>query len=105
MSQELAAVAGLGLVAWMTLKLVKFFKESDSMEDAAVALLSMLFIIGVEVTGWEIADTATGFTLAANAYLVALMVSTLTFLLVLIKLVEMYWTKSREDKEFGYFSQ
>lgn len=102
MSAELAMIIGLGLVAYMTLRINEKFKESETMMEEAVNLLSMFFLIGLEYTGYGI-STNHSLSNASDAYLVALMITVVIFLALLVKLVQRYWVETRDNSEMEGF--
>lgn len=101
MSYELALVVGMGLTAWMTVKLLNEFKTASDMVEEAFYTLSMLFVIGLQYIGYGLADS-NGFSKGTDAYIVALLVTNLLFIAVVIRLILNY-RKSSEQDEFGYF--
>jgi len=104
MSAELGVMFGLTAMPFILYKLLEEFQESERMETEAFLVISTMFPVSMMYTGYGIAD-ANSLSNAANAYLVALLVTVVFFLYLLIELVRMYRAQTREDNEFGYFNQ
>lgn len=104
MSAELAMITGLGLVAFLALKISNRFKEAESMMEEGTALLSMLFLVGLQYAGHGIASS-NAFSNAQDAYLVGLLVTVTLFTGLMIELILNYWNQTQEDNEFGYFGE
>lgn len=103
MSAELAMVLGLASVAFMALKINEKFKESESMIEEAVSLLSMLFLIGLQYAGYGISKSQS-LSNSRDAYLVGLMVTIFIFLALFVKLTLRYWNETQDNSTLSGFT-
>jgi len=87
MSAELGLIAGLGIIAYVLIEVAEEVEDSDSQINQGIFTLSLFFMIGLEYTAYGIAQSQ-GFGNAEIAYLVALLVTSISFLGLLGHLVQ-----------------
>jgi uncharacterized membrane protein YhdT len=95
MSAELGLIAGLGIIAYVLIEVAEEVEDSDSQINQGIFTLSLLFMIGLEYTAYGIA-TDQGFANAEIAYLVALLVTGISFLGMLGHLVQTVMEKTSD---------
>jgi len=87
MSAELGLIAGLGIIAYVLIQIAEKVEDSNSEINQGIFTLSLFFIIALEYTAYGIAQNQ-GFGNAELAYLVALLVTGVSFLGLLGMLVQ-----------------
>lgn len=96
-----AVIIGLGILPILLIMILREFRQAEDMMDEAVMTLLILFIIGLEYTGYGIAKT-NSVDYAVDAYLVTLLVTVLAFFAVVIQLVVNYKEENREETLGGF---
>jgi uncharacterized membrane protein YhdT len=87
MSAELGLIAGLGIIAYVLIEIAEEVEDSESQINQGIFTLSLFFMIGLEYTAYGIAQSQ-GFGNAEIAYLVALLITSISFLGLLAQLVQ-----------------
>jgi len=96
MSAELGLIAGLGIIAYMLVEIAEEIEDSETEINQGIFVLSMIFIIGLEYTGYGIAKTG-GYSNAETAYLAALLVTMLSFIGIIAQFANNLLDKTREE--------
>lgn len=96
MSAELGLIAGLGIIAYVLIQIAEEVEDSESQINQGIFTLSVFFMIGLEYTAYGIAQSQ-GFGNAEIAYLVALLVTSISFLGLLGHLVQTILEKASDD--------
>ena len=96
MSAELGLIAGLGIIAYVLIEIAEEVENSESQINQGIFTLSLFFMIGLEYTAYGIAQTQ-DFGNAEIAYLVALLVTSVSFLGLLGHLVQGILEKAGDD--------
>lgn len=87
MSAELGLISGLGIIAYVLIEIAEEVEDSESQINQGIFTLSLFFMIGLEYTAYGIAQSQ-GFANAQIAYLVALLVTSVSFMGLLGHLVQ-----------------
>ena len=98
MSAELAAVSGLGIIAYVLIQIAQKVEESESQINQGVFTLSLFFMIGLEYAAYGIAGSHS-LENAEIAYLAALLVTVVCFLGLLAHLVQGILEKTSDNSE------
>lgn len=96
MSAELALISGLGIIAYILIKLATKIEEEDTTVNQGIFALSLLFMILLEWTAYGFAQSQ-GFGNAVTAYLAALVLTLLGFIGMMAHLVQGIREKSGQD--------
>ena len=96
MSAELGLIAGLGIIAYVLIEIAQEVEDSESQINQGIFTLSLFFMIGLEYTAYGIAQTQ-DFGNAEIAYLVALLVTSVSFVGLLGHLVQGILEKAGDD--------
>ena len=96
MSAEFGLIAGLGIIAYVLIEIAEEVEDSESQINQGIFTLSLFFMIGLEYTAYGIAKTH-NFSNAEIAYLVALLVTTVSFLGLLAHLVQGILEKTSDN--------
>lgn len=98
MSAELGLIAGLGIIAYLLVEIAEEVQDSDSEINQGIFTLSVFFIIGLEWTAYGIAQSQ-DFQNAEIAYLVALVITLISFLGLIAVFGQGLLEKSRDNDE------
>ena len=96
MSAELALVSGLGIIAYILIQIAEEAENAETQINQGIFTLSLLFMIGLEYTAYGVAQNQ-GLGNAEIAYLVALLITSLSFLGLLGQLIQDIVEKAGED--------
>ena len=96
MSAQLALVSGLGIIAYVLIQIAEEAEDAETQINQGIFTLSLLFMIGLEYTAYGIAQNQ-GLGNAETAYLVALLITSLSFLGLLAQLIQDIMEKAGED--------
>jgi len=96
MSAQLALVSGLGIIAYVLIQIAEEAEDAETQINQGIFTLSLLFMIGLEYTAYGIAQNQ-GLGNAEIAYLVALLITSLSFLGLLGQLIQDIMEKAGED--------
>lgn len=96
MSAELGLIAGLGIIAYVLIEIAEEVEDAETQINQGIFTLSLLFMISLEYTAYGIAQSQ-GFANAEKAYLVALLITTLSFLGLLALFVQGMLEKAGKD--------
>lgn len=103
MSAETALVLGLGTVVYLTIKLAKELEEADTQINQGLFVGSMLFLIGLLYTGYGIAQESV-YAEAERAYLASLILVTITFIALMVRLFQRY-RDQKSSSDLGGFDE
>jgi len=95
MSAELGLIAGLGIIAYVLIEIAEEVEDSESQINQGIFTLSLFFMIALEYTAYGIAQSQ-GFQNAETAYLVALLITGVSFLGLLGQLVQAVMQKTSD---------
>lgn len=101
MAVETAAIIGLAVLPFLVILVLREFRQAQNMIDEAILTLTILFIIGLEYAGYGIAQSNT-LGNAADAYLVALLITVLVFFGIVIELARKYKNENQEGSLGGF---
>jgi len=96
MSAELGLIAGLGIIAYVLIQIAEEVEDAETQINQGIFTLSLLFMIALEYTAYGIAKTQ-GFGNAETAYLVALFITSISFLGLLTQFAQAILEKTGED--------
>jgi len=83
---ETAVIIGLAALVYLVTNIAKDYEDEDTEMNKGLFLLSMIMVIGLEYAGYGIA-TANSLDNAATAFLVALLITSIAFVVLLARLV------------------
>lgn len=101
MAAETALIIGLSTVVYLTIKLAKELEEADTQLNQGLFVGSMLFLIGMLYTGYGIAIDAS-IQEAERAYLASLILVSIAFIGLVIRLVQKYKAAKEESELTGF---
>lgn len=96
MSAELGLIAGLGIIAYVLIEIAEEVEDAETEINQGIFTLSLLFMIALEYTAYGIAQSQ-GFGNAETAYLVALFITSLSFLGLLAQLAQTIIDKTNDN--------
>lgn len=96
MSAELGLIAGLGIIAYVLIEIAEEVENAETQINQGIFTLSLLFMIALEYTAYGIAQSQS-FANAQKAYLVALLITTVSFLGLLALFVQGMLEKAGKD--------
>jgi len=100
MSAELAMITGLGIIAFILIKLAKEIEDAETQINQGLFTLSILFMVGLEYTAYGIAQSQ-NLQNAELAYLAALLITLLAFFGLLAQFVGKIKEKAGSDEMEG----
>jgi len=96
MSAELALVSGLGIIAYVLIQIAEEVEDAETEINQGIFTLSLLFMIALEYTAYGVAQTQ-DFGNAETAYLVALFITSLSFLGLLARFAQAMLDKTSDN--------
>lgn len=93
---ETAVIIGLAALVYLVKDIAKDYEDENTEMNKGLFLLTMLMVIGLEYAGYGIAQ-ANSLNNAADAFLVALLITSIAFVTLLVKLVSFMRAKTKQE--------
>jgi len=93
---ETAVIIGLAALVYLVKDIAKDYEDEETEMNKGLFLLTMLMVIGLEYAGYGIAQ-ANSLSNAADAFLVALFITSIAFVTLLVKLVSFMRAKTKQE--------
>lgn len=93
---ETAVIIGLAALVYLVKDIAKDYEDENTEMNKGLFLLTMLMVVGLEYAGYGIAQ-ANSLNNAADAFLVALLITSLAFVTLLVKLVSFMRAKTKQE--------
>lgn len=93
---ETAVIIGLAALVYLVTNIAKDYEDEETEMNKGLFLLSMIMVIGLEYAGYGIAK-ANSLSNAADAFLVALLITSIAFIVLLAKLAAFMRDNQKEN--------